>query len=483
MKDAERFIAVFDIGKSNKKFVLFSENLKPFYLDFTKIGEVEIDGLICDDVASIVSWMKSKLLYAAKRWKISALSVTTFGATIANLKRGALRLPVISYNQEIDRRVKEEFYEEFGSPVELYMSTGTPPYGQLLNVGIQVYWIKKRFPDIFNDIDEIMFLPQYLTYTLTGFKSSEITSIGCHTYLYDIMRKGWSNVARGLKVDTRLPEIFNVWEQLGEFKVGDSNIIVTPGLHDSNASLLPYIIREERVLLASTGTWCVFMCPGEAFNPRSDDLHKDVLYYIDPFGRPVRSSRFKGGFEYDYYTSIIRDKFLVNPENIPLDVNTLNNILRAGEDFIAPGLVEGSGQFQHSKAKIIGGAFNRSAKESYHLLNLYLAVESYVAMKLITDLKHINVIVQGGFAKNNIYLSILSALLQKSRVFKTIFTEVTGLGAAICAKCALEGTEPCSISDEISSSIAVEEVPKPEIDEEKLWKYVDSFLSKFSDNH
>jgi len=482
MRNAERFIAVFDIGKSNKKFILFSEDLKPSYLDYTRIDEVKIDGLICDDAESIVSWMKSKLLYAAKKWRISALSITTFGATIANLKGGALRLPVISYNQEVDKQIKEEFYEEFGSPVELYMSTGTPPYGQLLNVGIQVYWVKRSFPEIFNDIDEIMFLPQYLTYTLAGFKSSEITSIGCHTYLYDITKRGWSNVAKGLNVDVRLPKISDVWENLGEFKVSDSNIIVTPGIHDSNASLLPYIIGGEKVLLASTGTWCVFMCPGETFNPRRNDLYKDVLYYIDAFGRPVRSSRFKGGFEYDYYTSIIRDRFLVDPENIPLDISTLNNILRAREDFIAPGLVEGSGQFQRSKARIIGEAFTRSAREAYHLLNLYLAVESYVAMSLITDLKNIDVIVQGGFAKNNIYLSILSALLQKSRVFKTIFTEVTGLGAAICAKCALEGAEPRDIGDEILSSITLREVPKPEIDEEKLFRYVDAFISNFSDN-
>ncbi|MEM2342014.1 MAG: FGGY family carbohydrate kinase [Candidatus Bathyarchaeia archaeon] len=477
----EETIAVFDIGKSNKKFILFSKDLKPLYSDYTRIGEVKIGDLLCDDSESIISWIKSKLLYASRRWGLSALSITTFGATIANLKKGALRLPIISYNQEIDKRIKEKFYGEFGSPLELYLSTGTPPYGQLLNAGIQVYWIRENFPEIFNDIDEIMFLPQYLTYILAGFKSSEITSIGCHTYLYDMRGREWSNVAKGLMVDVRSPAMFNVWEPLGEFKVGNSNITVTPGIHDSNASLLPHIIRGNKILLASTGTWCVFMYPWGAFNPRNDDLYKDVLYYIDAFGNPVRSARFKGGFEYDHYASIIRNKFQINLKDIPFDINVLNDILRRKEDFIAPGLIEGSGQFQRSKAEIIGKAFYSSAKEAYHLLNLYLAIESYFAINLVTNSENADIFVQGGFAKNNIYLKILSALFPKSRVFKTIFTEATGLGAAICAKCALENIKPHNIDTDLLNVI-IKEIPKPDIDEERLHEYVDAFISKFSVN-
>ncbi|MEM1602204.1 MAG: FGGY family carbohydrate kinase [Candidatus Bathyarchaeia archaeon] len=472
-------IAVFDIGKSNKKFIVFSEDLKPIYSETTRIDEVKMNGIICDDAESITSWMKSRLLQSIGKWRIKALSITTFGATIANLKSGRLRLPVISYNQEIERSIREKFYSEFGSPLELYLSTGTPPYGQLLNAGIQVYWIRERFPEAFNEIDEILFLPQYLTYALTGFKASEITSIGCHTYLYDIGRSSWSYVAEGLKVDVRSPEISKVWEPLGEAEVHGQRITVSPGIHDSNACLLPYLVRSRDILLASTGTWCVFMYPGEKFNPRADDLYRDVLYYIDAYSRPVRSSRFKGGFEYDYYTAMIKEKFSVIPENIDFDQDILDSILRRREDFIAPGIVEGSGQFQRSKAKIIGGAFNRSAGEAYHLLNLYLAVESYVAINLITEGRKVDIVVQGGFAKNNIYLNILSALFHESRVLKATFPEATGLGAAICAKCALEGIKPHDLDVSMLGAGEVE-VPKPDVNLENLMSYVDEFIGRFS---
>lgn len=475
----EEVIAVFDIGKSNKKFLIFSDDLKPIYSEVKRIDEIEVNGLLCDDAGSITSWMKTALLEASRRWHIKALAITTFGATIANLKGGSLRLPIISYNQEVEMHIKDGFYREFGSPLELYMRTGTPPYGQLLNAGIQVYWIREKYPEAFREIDEILFLPGYLTYALTGFKSCEITSIGCHTYLYDICRGGWSNVAEGLNVDSRSPEMLDVWEPLGEFEYGGLKAIVTPGIHDSNACLLPYIARGRDFLLASTGTWCVFMHPGGDFSPRGEDLHRDVLYYIDAYHRPVRSSRFKGGFEYDYYTSIIRDRFKVKPESIPLEIDVMEDILRRREDFITPGLVAGSGQFQQSKARIIGGAFNRSAREAYHLLNIYLAIESYVAINLITEGKNVDIVVQGGFAKNNIYLATLSALFPRNKVLKAIFPEATGLGAALCAKSALEGKRPHELDIRLMD-LGEEEVPKPPIDVDALIGYLDALIREAS---
>ncbi|MEM3466878.1 MAG: hypothetical protein QW566_10450, partial [Candidatus Jordarchaeales archaeon] len=65
-------IGTFDIGKSNKKFIVFSEDLKPIYSETTRIDEVKVNGILCDDAESIVSWMRDRLLYATKNWRIEA---------------------------------------------------------------------------------------------------------------------------------------------------------------------------------------------------------------------------------------------------------------------------------------------------------------------------------------------------------------------------------------------------------------------------
>jgi sugar (pentulose or hexulose) kinase len=102
-----------------------------------------------------------------------------------------------------------------------------------------------------------------------------------------------------------------------------------------------------------------------------------------------------------------------------------------------------------------------------------------VAIKLIGGGRSLDIIVQGGFAKNNIYLNILSALFPKSRVLKAAFPEATGLGAALCAKCALENLKPNEIYVDLIGLGEVE-VEKPPIDDESLQKYIDAFIERFS---
>jgi glycerol kinase len=81
--------------------------------------------------------------------------------------------------------------------------------------------------------------------------------------------------------------------------------------------------------------------------------------------------------------------------------------------------------------------------------------------------------VQGGFANNAIYLTILSALLPDRRILRSGFSETTSLGAALCAKCAEEDLEP----KDVEVNMPVEEVPKPDIDYDKLSQYLEEFLS------
>jgi sugar (pentulose or hexulose) kinase len=365
------------------------------------------------------------------------------------------------------------FYEEFGDPFSLYAITGAPPWSRLLNVGIQVYWFKKSYPEKFAETDTILFFPQYLTYELSGIKSCEVTSAGCHTYLFDFRKKWWSLIAENLEVDQRSPGLTEVWRPIGKLMINGSKITVTPGIHDSNASILPYISRGQEFIFASTGTWCVFMNPYSGFNPRKEDLEQNILYYADSFSRPVKSLIFPGGYEHDHYVKLIRDRFGVSPLGIPLNLQLLEEILKRKRDFITPGLIEKSGRFPYSKPRIIGDLFYESPEYAYHILNLSLAIQSYAAIESISEGRRIDVIVQGGFANNAIYLTILSTLLPDRGILRSGFSETTSLGAALCAKCAEEDLEP----KDIEVNIPIEEVPKPDIDQDKLSRYLEEFIN------
>lgn len=464
---------VFDIGKTNKKMIMFDDGLKPLFESKTYIGEVTRSGILCDDAENIVAWMKSCFRDFSSKYNVKALSVTTHGATVTYLSGGKRSFPVVSYNQNIDESIRRMFYEEFGDPFYLYSVTGTPPWSRLLNVGIQIYWFKRSYPEKFAEVDTVLFFPQYLTYELSGIKSCEVTSSGCHTYLFDFKKRWWSFIAERLEVERRSPDFTNVWESIGKLSINGSEITLTPGIHDSNASILPYIARGREFVFASTGTWCVFMNPYSGFNPRREDLEQNVVYYVDSFSRPVKSLIFPGGYEHDHYVNLIKEKFGISPLGLPPDPEIIEDILRRKKDFITPGLIERSGRFPYSKPRIIGDLFFKSPRYAYHVVNLSLAIQSYAAIESISEERKLDVIVQGGFANNDIFLLILSNLLSESRVLKSGFPETTGLGAALCAKCAFEGLNPGDVEVELPA----EEVPKSIIDQDKLVQYAEEFIN------
>lgn len=466
-------IAAFDIGKTNKKLIVFDDGLNPLFEDKAQIGEIIRDGILCDDDEKIVSWVKGSFRNSVRKYDVKALSITTHGATATYLREGKLNFPIVSYNHDIDESIRRMFYEEFGEPFSLYAVTGTPPWSRLLNVGIQIYWFKKSYPEKFAETDTLLFFPQYLTYELSGIRSCEVTSAGCHTYLFDFRKKRWSFIAEKLGVDQRSPDFTEVWRPIGKLATGGSEVTITPGIHDSNASILPYIARGQEFIFASTGTWCVFMNPYSGFNPRKEDLEQNILYYADSFSRPVKSLIFPGGYEHDHYVKLIMDRFGVSPLGIPPNLQLLEEILKRKRDFVTPGLIEKSGRFPYSKPRIIGDLFHKDPEYAYHILNLSLAIQSYAAVESISEGRNIGVIVQGGFANNAIYLMVLSALLPDREILKSGFSETTSLGAALCAKCAVEDLEP----KDVEVNIPVEEVPKPDIDQDKLSQYLEEFIN------
>ena len=59
---ARPVIAIFDIGKTNKKFFLFDEELNEISEEYVKFPTIEDeDGEECDDLEKISSWAKDKV--------------------------------------------------------------------------------------------------------------------------------------------------------------------------------------------------------------------------------------------------------------------------------------------------------------------------------------------------------------------------------------------------------------------------------------
>lgn len=492
-------IAVLDIGKTNKKIAVFSSDLKIIHKETTRLGDVGIDSVLCGRIPELNDWILRKLKLIAGRYNIGVISTTTYGATIACLgNNGELAFPVVSYMHEPGEEVRRNFYDTLGSAQDLYLKTATPLFGQLLSVGMQLFWLKTRRSAEFKKVKDILFLPQYEGYVLTGKKAVERTSVGCHTYLYDFYRKSWSDVAEKLGVIRKFPENFsNPWDVMGEISKDvcagtglQEKCRVSTGIHDSNASLLPYLLAKKgKFMLASTGTWGIHMfcsqtshrlerAGSSSFYLSPEDMRKDTLYYIDAFGNPVRSARVAMGKEHDHYTALIKKKFGIDPHNLKPDKNLMKQIISSKSCFITPTLMPGSGQFPDSKPGIIDKkTFYKDAKTAYTVLNISSAIQSYFAIKQALGRegdKNIPIYVEGGFRNNQFFLSILSTLFPKQKVVATDIAEATSLGAAICGKCAAENIEPEDIDPRLIK-ISEKPIPKLGIGQKLIQQYIAGF--------
>ena len=466
-------IAVFDVGKTNKKVLIYSREL--VVLDSAKksFDTVIRDGVETEDVGAIEEWFLATLRAFARSYDIRVIAVTTHGATFACIADdGELSVPVVSYTHEPGDDFHDEFYTLAGDKDSLQRETATLELKALINPAQGLYFLKKTYPDAFAKTRAILFYPQFFGYRLTRQVAADYTYVGCHTYLWDFGRDTWSSVAEKLGIVDILPKkIGRSWDVLGRIsretaeKTGLSeDTIVTYGIHDSNASLLPYLIKktDEDFVLNSTGTWCVAMHPMDTVFFRDDEIGKAVFYNISPLGSPVKTSILLGGLEFETYTDVLKN--LDHTEIFPeYNRSIYARLIEDRSIFIVPGVVPGTGMFPNSEAHIVEKgkkyplegirngsnvpAFLNDYPVAYAALNLSLAIQTKFALESVGATDGVSIYTEGGFRDNPDYNHVLSALMPESPVHLTGIKEATSFGAAMTARLAYENAPLKSLFD------------------------------------
>uniref|UniRef100_UPI0040480137 FGGY family carbohydrate kinase n=1 Tax=Mariniflexile sp. TaxID=1979402 RepID=UPI0040480137 len=188
----KKVIAVFDIGKTNKKLFLFDENFDVVYTNSVRFEEVvDDDDDPCDDIESIEKWIKTeiKTIQEKNEFRIKAINFSTHGATLVYLDKNGNRItPLYNYLKPLEIDFNP-FYEAHGGVEEFSRKTASPAYG-MLNSGLQMYWLKNSKPHFWNKVDAILHYPQYLSYIFSKKLTADFTSIGAHTAIwnYDDMK-------------------------------------------------------------------------------------------------------------------------------------------------------------------------------------------------------------------------------------------------------------------------------------------------------
>lgn len=435
-------IAIFDIGKTNKKILFFDKQLKLVSQNERKIEEVlDEDGFSCDDLPLVEAWILEEIqqLSLSKDYNLKAVNFATYGATLIYLDKDGKRLtPAYNYLKPMPEDVLAGFYQQYGGIEEFSRNTASPALG-MLNSGLQILWLKKHKSEVFSQVSSILHLPQYFYFLVSKQITSELTSIGCHTAMWDFDNNCYHAWLGNERIQLPVPAAN---DEARELIVNDQKIQVGIGIHDSSSSLVPYLKgSSEPFILISTGTWCIFMNPFNDEPLTAEQLSKDSLCYISTRQKQVKSSRLFMGHIHDVNSQRIADHFGENSnyyKSVEANEEFVNKRFH-NRMFFKDGI---SAEFIDSSADL---SIFKSAAEAYHQLVIditYLGLES---LKLVIPQNDTttSVYVTGGFARNTIFLRLLATLLHGKTIYTSEVDNATAFGAAITLwNKAFTGTEP-----------------------------------------
>jgi sugar (pentulose or hexulose) kinase len=423
-------LAVFDVGKTNKKLFLFDEQYRIVSEQSeTLMPAMDEDGDACEDLPRLTAWVRESLARVRSRpdFRVRAVNFSAYGASLVHLGLdGQPVAPLYNYLKPYPVSLKQKLYDSYGGEVTMSMLTASPVLGSL-NSGMQLYRIRQERPELFARIKYSLHLPQYLSYLLTGRAVSDITSIGCHTNLWNFSQQYYHEwVYREGLIEKLAPIV----PSNGVTPVGE--LLVGVGLHDSSAAIIPYLesFREPFVLI-STGTWCITMNPFNDSPLTAAELRQDCLCYMSYLGRPVKASRLFAGYDHEQQVQRLAQHFQRLPAaaaGVRFDPRSVAGLRDrrepAGRGASAPVTASDFGRRDLA-------AFE-SFEQAYHCLMMDIIDQQVRSTSLVLPNTGVRrIFVDGGFGKNEVYMHLLAEAFPDIEVFAASIPQPTALGAAL----------------------------------------------------
>lgn len=426
-----RKIAVIDVGKTNAKLALVEEGSLREISVVTRPNTVLVGPPFPHfDLEGHWGFFLQNLSAFHAEWGVDAISVTTHGAAAVLLDAaGNLAAPMLDY----EHPGPDDLAASYDALRPDFSETGSPRLPLGLNLGAQLHWLLATQPGLRERLAHVVTYPQYWGWRLTGGMACDVSSLGCHTDLWNPQKRQYSALVDRLGLTARMARPRRPDEVLGLLRPAlatatglRSDTPVSVGIHDSNASLYPYLLGQSGAFsVVSTGTWVVCMAmDGAGVAP---DPARDVLVNTNALGQAVPSARFMGGREYE----VIRQGETATP-----DAADRAAVLSRGV-MILPAVEPGSGPFRGRTMRWTEGA--ATAGEKVLALSWYLALMTRTCLDL-TGARG-PVIVEGPFARNADYLEMLATLSPDG--VRTA-TSATGTSAGAALLCLGSATPPAT---------------------------------------
>ncbi|MEO6313681.1 MAG: FGGY family carbohydrate kinase [Chitinophagaceae bacterium] len=428
-------IAIFDIGKTNKKLFVFDTQYNILLEKTMQVPEIEDeDGDACENLPALTQWVKSSInwLMESKKLSVKALNFSTYGASFVHINaEGKPVAPLYNYLKVYPPQLQKNFYKKYGGAVDFSIATASPVLGNL-NSGLQLYYLKEQKPALFAKIHMSLHLPQYMSYLVTNRRCSDITSIGCHTALWNFTKNHYHEWLQREHIIEKMAPIFPS-DQVITTNWNGKPLLCGVGLHDSSAALIPYLAGfKEPFVLISTGTWCISFNPFNQSTLTAEELNQDCLCYMEYRGKPIKASRLFAGYEHEQQVKKLAAHFDVKEDHyktIAFDPGAVQRLAAR------PGLKNsgvGKTMMQESLfGKRILSSFN-SYSDAYHQLMIdMMALQQQSTGLVLKNCSVKKIFVDGGFGNNPVYMHLLAAAFPQIDVCAASVAQASSIGAAL----------------------------------------------------
>ena len=264
-----------DIGTTSLKGCVFDENgneLASVTKSYTLITDGEKVEFPAEKYFELFEQAYEEL---SKKVRIDAFAIDTQGETLIFLDKSGnpLMNAIVWLDNRADKQA-EAIEDKFGIK-SVYETTGQTeiPAGY---PAPKVLWLKEERPELFEKLDKILLLEDYLLYRITGKFVCERSLYASTLYLNVKTGEYWKEMLDFIGIDeSYLPTLYESGERVGEYK----NAVVCTGALDQISGFIGSGIIEEGTISEMTGTALAVCALAKDLPPYFDGI-KVPAYYV-----------------------------------------------------------------------------------------------------------------------------------------------------------------------------------------------------------